>query len=316
MIVFLALIYVAFLFLMIKLRIIKMNSFWKISPVLWMLALFLVLFVPMQWGAPMGAVRVYQSVIEIVPNVTGEVLEVPVEPLEQVKKGDVLFRLDPAQYQAKVNVLEAQRRLSEANLARAEDLMKRGVGRQLDIDLYRAETENLNAQLENANWELDKTVVRAPNDGHVVALTLRPGQRVASIPMRSWMAFVEDRNTRLVVGIPQSRLRHVEVGQAAEIVTRLYPGKTFEASVLEIIDINRSAQVQASGLLPDAPTLADPSLPYGVVLEVAGTSELALSTLPGGATGTAAIYTDSVQMTHVIRKVMMRMEAWMNYLKP
>ena len=130
------------------------------------------------------------------------------------------------------------------------------------------------------------------------------------------MAFVEDRNTRLVVGIPQSRLRHVEVGQAAEIVTRLYPGKTFEASVLEIIDINRSAQVQASGLLPDAPTLADPSLPYGVVLEVAGTSELALSTLPGGATGTAAIYTDSVQMSHVIRKVMMRMEAWMNYLKP
>ena len=41
-----------------------------------------------------------------------------------------------------------------------------------------------------------------------------------------------------------------------------------------------------------------------------------LASIPGGAVGTAAIYTDSVTATHVIRRVMMRMEAWMNYIKP
>ena len=52
MIIFLTLIYVAFLFLAARIGIIKLNSFWKLSPALWMVLLFFVLFVPMQWGRP------------------------------------------------------------------------------------------------------------------------------------------------------------------------------------------------------------------------------------------------------------------------
>ncbi len=54
MIVFLTLIYVVVLFLAVKIGIIRMNTFWKISPLLWMLLLFFVLFVPMQWGRHPG----------------------------------------------------------------------------------------------------------------------------------------------------------------------------------------------------------------------------------------------------------------------
>ncbi len=315
MIVFLTLVYVAFLFLAIKIGIIKMNSFWKISPVLWMVLLFLVLFVPMQWGAPAGAVRMYQVVIEIIPNVTGEVVEVPVKALTPVKKDEVLFRIDPEQYQAKVHQLEALLNLSQANLARAQEIMDTGLGRQLDVDIYTAEFDSYKAQLRNARWELDRTEVRAPSDGKVVALLLRPGQRVGSFAVRSWMAFVEDGNRKLVVGIPQSRLRHVQKGQQAEIVLRLYPGKVFKATVGEIIDINAAAQLQATGILPQAPTMRDPALPYGVEL-ILEDENLDLGMIPGGAIGTAAIYTESVAATHIIRKVMVRMEAWMNYLKP
>jgi len=315
MIVFLTLIYIAFLFLAVKIGIIRMNSFWKISPVLWMVLLFLVLFVPMQWGAPGGAVRMYQAVIEIIPNVNGEVIDVPVEPLVPVKKGDVLFSIDPAQYQASVDNLKAQIALSSANLQRAEELMDRGVGRQLDIDLYKAEVDSATAQLHNAEWELERTNVRAPGDGKVVALSLRPGQRVANLPLRSWIAFVEDDSSRLAVGIPQSRLRYVEQGQKADVVLRIYPGRTLSATVTGIVNINSDAQLQPTGILPQVPTMADPALPYGVILELDDPS-IDLLAIPGGAAGTAAIYTDSVVATHVIRKVMMRMEAWMNYIKP
>jgi multidrug resistance efflux pump len=315
MIVFLTLIYVAFLFLAIKIGIIKMNSFWKISPVLWMVLLFFVLFVPMQWGAPAGAVRMYQVVIEIIPNVSGEVLDVPVKSLVPVKKGEVLFKIDPEQYQAKVNQLEAQLNLSQANLVRAQELMDRGVGRQVDVDIYAAEVNNIEAQLVNANWELGKTVVKAPSDGEVVALVLRPGQRVGSFAVRSWVAYVENDTRKLMVGIPQSRLRHVKKGQQAEVVLRMYPGRTLKATVGKIININSAAQLQATGILPLAPTLQDPPLPYGVELFL-DSEEIDLPTIPGGAIGTAAIYTESVQATHIIRKVMVRMEAWMNYLKP
>jgi multidrug resistance efflux pump len=315
MIVFLTLIYVVFLALFVKIGVIKLNSFWKISPVLWMVLLFFVLFVPMQWGAPSGSVRLYQSVIEIVPNVSGEVIEVPVSALEKVERDEVLFVIDPTQFESRVNQLQTQIVLASANLARAQDLMDRGVGRQLDVDIYRAETDSLVAQLENAEWELEKTVVRAPSDGRVVGLSLRPGQRVANLPMRSWMAFVEGKSRRLAVGIPQSRLRHVEIGQEAEVVLRLYPGRTLKATVIDYVGVNPDAQLTPSGLLPQVPMPSDPALPFGVIVELDDPS-IDVYEIPGGAAGTAAIYTDSVAATHIIRKVMMRMEAWMNFLKP
>ena len=123
--------------------------------------------------------------------------------------------------------------------------MKRGVGRQLDVEIYAAEVNSLEAQLHNARWELAETEVRAPADGKVVALSLRPGQRVTNLPLRSWMAFVPDESTRLVVGIPQSRLRHVASGQKAEVVMRMKPGRTFSATVLEIVSINAAALLSA-----------------------------------------------------------------------
>ena len=315
MIVFLTLIYIAFLFLALKIGIIKMNSFWKISPVLWMVLLFFVLFVPMQWGAPAGPVRMYQAVVEVIPNVSGEVVEISAAPLVPLKKGDVIFSIDPTQYEAAVDRLESQIALSTANLARAEDLMQRGVGRQLDIDIYRAEVDSATAQLHDAQWQLDRTVVRAPANGTVLGLSLRPGQRVANIPLRSWVSFLEDDTMRLVVGIPQSRLRYVERGQKAEVVLRMFPGRTFNATVTDIANANAAAQLQPSGLLPQVPLPTDPALPYGLVLKLDDES-IDLSKIPGGAAGTAAVYTDSVAATHIIRKVMMRMEAWMNYIKP
>jgi hypothetical protein len=44
--------------------------------------------------------------------------------------------------------------------------------------------------------------------------------------------------------------------------------------------------------------------------------ELDLYRLPGGAVGSGAIFTSSVKMTHVIRKVMVRMDAYTNYVLP
>ena len=41
-----------------------------------------------------------------------------------------------------------------------------------------------------------------------------------------------------------------------------------------------------------------------------------IKAFPGGAFGTGTVYTESVQATHLIRKVMLRMDAWMNYIMP
>jgi len=115
MIVFLTLCYCGALALLVKFGVVKWTLWWKLSPLAWMWLLLVVFFIPMQWGAPAGPVNVYRGVVEIVPNVSGQVVEVQAKPLEPMKQGDVLFKIDPEPYDAEVRRLEAA--LKEAEQA-------------------------------------------------------------------------------------------------------------------------------------------------------------------------------------------------------
>lgn len=68
------------------------------------LAVFLAMF---NYLTPSGSFVVISRVMEVAPNVSGEVIEIPVKPNEPVKAGAVLFRIDPAPFQYKVNQLDA-----------------------------------------------------------------------------------------------------------------------------------------------------------------------------------------------------------------
>src|SRR5262245_29302268 len=113
MIVFLLNIYLLILFLLVYFKIIPFNLFWKISPVLVLLLLTVGLFIPMGWGAPSGPVLVVRQSVEIVPSVSGEVVDVPVSPNAPLKANDVLFRIDPTPFQAQVDTLTAQLKFAE-----------------------------------------------------------------------------------------------------------------------------------------------------------------------------------------------------------
>jgi multidrug resistance efflux pump len=87
-----------------------------IIPVVALTALMLALNVV----APSSAdVRVIKYVVQVIPQVRGRVLEVPVEPNRLVKKGELLFRIDPAQYQIELNAAKAKLAAEEARLERA-----------------------------------------------------------------------------------------------------------------------------------------------------------------------------------------------------
>jgi hypothetical protein len=111
-------------------------------------------------------------------------------------------------------------------------------------------------------------------------------------------------------------LRHVKNGDKAEVVFKLAPGKTFAATVNRIVLINSSGQLPPSGLLPSLMALYGAGEPMGVILTLEDGTIPEFMTLPGGADGSAAIYTSSVGATHLIRKVMIRMDSWMNFIIP
>jgi multidrug resistance efflux pump len=64
-------------------------------------------------------VRVMKYVVQVIPQVRGRVLEVPVEPNRLVKKGELLFRIDPTPYQNELNIAKANLAVNEAKLAQA-----------------------------------------------------------------------------------------------------------------------------------------------------------------------------------------------------
>ncbi len=87
-----------------------------IIPIVAMAALILTLNVV----APSSSdVRVVKYVVQVIPQVRGRVIEVPVEPNRLVKKGELLFRIDPTQYQNDLDVAKAKLAADEAKFAQA-----------------------------------------------------------------------------------------------------------------------------------------------------------------------------------------------------
>lgn len=210
MMIFLLLVYLAVLFLLVRLKLIPLNLFWKASPLIWLLILNIALFIPMGWGAPSGPVLVARHSVQIVPDVAGEVVDVPVQANQPIKAGDVLFRIDETPFKAQVDALVAQLKFAELRREQMRQLQAHDAGRLFDVQQRESEAAQLKAQLSAARWNLDKTVIRAPVDGYVTNVALRKGARVANLPLSPVMAFIDTSETIVGAEIAQIDARYIE----------------------------------------------------------------------------------------------------------
>ncbi|BCS48463.1 hemolysin D [Aeromonas jandaei] len=286
--------------------------------------------------------RNYYLSTPIVPLVKGRVVEVPVQANQPVKKGDVLFRLDDEPFKLKVESLTARlnankdqlksidARLRSAKLDRdrASDLMRRGVGKQRDLDVtqasvdeiaaqmdqQRAMLEDLQAQLDEAKYQLAQTVVYAPSDGHVVQLALRPGMIATPFMYRPVMTFIHKDETAYVGWFWQNSMQRLAVGDEAEVVIDGIPGKIFKGKVTAVIPAIAAGNVQANAMLLDQTSAIRPGR-MPVLISITD-PEWAKYQVIAGASGQAAVYTEYFQHVSVMRKVLLRMASWMNYIFP
>lgn len=312
MIAFLTLCYVAILAVLVKLEIVPNKPATWLSIVGWVVLLFVFLFIPMQWGAPSGPLRLMTYTVQIIPNVAGQVTEVPVRPNVPVKKGEVLFKIDPIPYQAAVKSVRAQLKFQKLRLEQFGQLAARQAGTRFQVEETEAKVEQLKAQLQEAEWRLAQTTVRAPSDGFVTALALRPGQRVTTLPLQPAMSFVETSRNLIVVQIAQIYHRHLKLGQSAELAVKTLPGRVLAGKVDGLVQVTSQGQTVIGGIVP--PPQQVQAEPFFVRIKLEDGK--AATALPAGTVGTATIYTDSVSATHIIRKVMIRMEAYLNYIVP
>lgn len=305
-------VYLTLLFAIVHLGLVRFNLFWKASPFIVLLLLNLGLFIPMGWGAPQGPALVARNAVSIVPDVAGEVTEVPVAANTPLRAGDVLFRIDPTPYQAQVKTIEAQLKLSSTRLAQMTQLFERDSGRGFDVEQRQSEVDQLKGQLEAAQWNLDKTVVRAPSEGYVTNLALRKGARVANLPLSPVMAFIDTSSTIIGVEIAQIDARYVAPGQEVEVTFKYAPGTIHGGKVESVLQAIATGQVQTSGTAVMPKGIEAAPFVVRVKLDDAAFAQ----SLPAGSSGTAAIYTEHVKAAHIIRRVILRQLGILNYVNP
>ena len=298
-------------------------------------------------------VRVINYVVPINPQVRGLVTEVPIEPNRPIKKGAVLFKIDPTPYEAEVKtikagiaVLQQQAKvaaeqkaaliptleLARKRAGQFQELADAGAGSKFDVESEQADVQNITSQmaaltategqanaeiekakvqLAHAQWDLDQTVFYAPANGTVVALTLRPGAMTVPLPMFPAMNFVEDEQWILAI-YSQNEVRKIKPGQEAEVAFKMYPGRVVKCKVDSIMWATGQGQLPigtmnvAGGVAPIPPNcLAVHLIPAGQDQDIF---------LAAGAAGTGAVYTDSCREIQILRKVLVRVNAKLDWL--
>jgi len=305
-------VYLVLLFGLVKLKLVPWNTFWKASPAVVLVLLLFGLFIPMGWGAPQGSAVVLRNSVAIVPNVAGEVVEVPITANTPIKAGDVLFRIDPVPYRSELDALSAQLKLQETRLAETSQLARASAGRVYDVEERQASVDQLKAQIAGARWNLDKTVVQAPADGYVTNLALRKGARVGNLPLSPVMAFIDTSETFVGVEINQIDTRYIAAGQPVEVTFKFLPGRIYNGKVVSVLQALSTGQVQTSGSAV-TPRALQPA-PFAVRVKL--DDQAFAATLPAGSVGDAAIFTEHVPAAHIIRKVLLRQIAILNYVVP
>jgi multidrug resistance efflux pump len=178
------------------------------------------------------------------------------------------------------------------------------------VKVSEADAATTKAKLDNAKWDLSQTTMRSPGNGTMVNVMLRPGFFVAGLPFNEVMTFV-DNEYQIFALFNQNELHAVERGNEAEITLDTYPGRIIKAHVDSIIWAQSQGQLDASGNLPKTWPIPPPGR-FPVKLVVADKDKDLF--LAAGAIGAAAIYTEHATMIHILRKVLLRVESYLDYV--
>lgn len=196
----------------------------------------------------------------------------------------------------------------QAAVARAEQAR---VVYQSQIDGVHTSVARLRADLRDAEYNLQLTTVRAPGPGFVTQVALRPGMYVVPAPFRPAMVFVHHDDRVLAAGFQQNALQRVRPDDEAEVAFDAIPGRIFKGKVRRVLDAIATGQFQAAGTLQD---MGERPPGGRAVATIDIDEDMSAYNLPGGAAAQVAVYTEHAHHFAIIRRILLRMRSWQNYV--
>jgi multidrug resistance efflux pump len=330
------------------------------------LAIFLALF---NFLTPSARVTVAGRVVEVTPNVTGQIIVIPVKPNVPVKNNDVLFQIDPAPFQYRVaqlkaslagarqqvEILKSNYEQATANVVgltaqvafnakRLADIQKlvaadantefQGQDRQnqyettlaqlnmakaaqqsaklaLDSEIGGVNTTvaQIQAQLENASWELSQTTVRAPADGYVTVVALTVGDR--ALQARSAMSFIVENEITIIGMFSQNGFQTVRIGTPVDIVFDNTPGRIYHATIVAIPKGVGEGQIAVSGTLARTNAVGGTSV---FPAEISVPDEISRDSLRLGMSGNATAFAENASVIGLLASILVWVSSYTAYL--
>jgi multidrug resistance efflux pump len=238
--------------------------------------------------------QVRANIVGIAPRVSGPIIRVAVRDNQQVRKGDLLFEIDPSDFQAQVDIAAGRVQNDEAiftqqqqNLERQTALYRTHVNALQDFQnaqdsfaAAKAQLASAKANLELARLNLSYTKVFAPVDGYVTNMNTSPGTYVtAGVQL---MALVDTSSYWVAGYFKETQLPHIKVGQKAIITIMGYENQPFEGVVRSLgwgIYVQDGSGSTTTALLPSvSPTIDWVRLPqrFAVRIQVIGETPVPL----------------------------------------
>lgn len=256
--------------------------------------------------------RSYFVTTPIVSNVKGKVIEVRVKANAPLKKGDILCKLDPLPFQAQFDNIDAQLALAKKRLQESKALAAAKAGTKFDVAEYDTRVKMLKAQLINAKFDLDSTIIKAPTDGFVTHARLRPGMMAVPLPLSPIMTFVHTDKPVFMAGFSQQPMQNIKVGNHAEVIFSGIPGRIFQAKIKRILGALAEGQLMPSAtILKLTENYPESLIPVIIEFE----HDMSEFFIPMGSVGTVAVYSERWHPVSILRKMLMRMKSWQNFAK-
>ncbi|MET0408643.1 MAG: HlyD family secretion protein [Hyphomicrobium sp.] len=174
--------------------------------------------------------QVEANIIQIASLVTGVVTDVKVQEYASVKSGDVLLQIDAGPFEAELKV-------AQARLAAAQQQAQGAAGPQAVA--AKSNLEQAQAAVDKARTELEHATIKAPVDGTVGKVRIRPGEiakaGVSIFPLVDTSTWWVDANFK------ETDLSRIKIGQSATVSLDLYPQKELTGKVEAISRASSSA---------------------------------------------------------------------------
>ncbi|MGZ2438242.1 HlyD family secretion protein [Sinorhizobium medicae] len=169
------------------------------------------------------------------------------------------------------------------------------------------------AELADAEFDLDQTTTRAAGPGFVTQVSLRPGMYLVPAQLRTAMLFVNTAKSDQELGaaFDQNAIQRVVAGNDAEVAFDAVPGRVFKATVRSVVDAIAAGQLISALTLiePETRTTAGRAV---AIIDV--TDDVSDYQIPLGATAQVAIYSEHWHHLSLLRKILLRMRSWQNYV--